>query len=61
MQQRVTAMQASITHWEDTAGFKLGDHRGERIFILNDGYACEDYTPPIGAINAGNLWRIVED
>ena len=61
MQQRVTEMQASITHWEDSAGFKLGDHRGERVFILNDGYAFEDYTPPIGAINAGNLWQIVED
>ena len=61
MQQRVTEMHASITHWEDVAGFKLGDHRGERVFILSEGYKFADYTPPIGAINAGNLWRIVED
>lgn len=61
MQQQVDEMNASITHWEDLAGFKLGDHRGKRVFILDDGYKFDDYVPPIGAINAPNLWQIVEN
>ena len=61
MQQQVDEMNASIAHWEDVAGFKLGDHRGKRVFILDDGYAFDDYVPPIGAMDAGNLWQIVEN
>ena len=61
MQQQVDEMNASIAHWEDVAGFKLGDHRGKRVFILDDGYAFDDYVPPIGAMDARNLWQVVEN
>jgi len=61
VQQQVDEMNASIAHWEDLAGFKLGDHYGKRVFILDNGYAFDDYVPPRDAINAPNLWQIVED
>ena len=61
MRQQVVDMDASMAHWENTAGFKLGNYRGERVFILDDGQKFDDYTPVFGAIDAGNLWRIVQE
>lgn len=56
----VGAMQASINHWETTAGFRLGTLRDRQVVILDEGQRFKRYVPPIGAIDAGNLWVIAD-
>lgn len=56
----VHAMQNSINHWEATAGFRLGTHRSRQVVILDEGQRFKRYVPPIGAIDAGNLWVVTD-
>ncbi len=57
-QMQVTQLQQYVEHWEQTAGFALGQYRGDPVVRLNPGQEFVRFVPPIGASTAGNLWKV---
>lgn len=57
-QRQVVELQQYVEHWQQTAGFELGQYRGDPVVRLEPGQEFVRFVPTIGANTAGNLWKV---
>jgi len=58
VEREVTELRQFISYWRQTAGFEFGQYEGDRVVRLKLGQEFVRFVPPIGALTAGNLWKV---
>jgi len=57
-EREVTELKQYVSYWQQAAGFELGQYQGDPVVRLSPGQEFVRFVPPIGALTAGNLWKV---